>query len=95
MRQKVAKKLKREVAVKMYAGDDVTEAEVLANRKEIYANADFKPVYRSRKKNYNKTTVNPKSFQSELVYDDKLKKMFVVRKKKEAYRKEQLKKRRQ
>jgi outer membrane protein assembly factor BamA len=53
MRNKLAKMIKREVALKMYVGDDVTEADVRKDRKAVYASSDFKPVYRARKKKVN------------------------------------------
>ena len=53
MRNKLAKRLKKEVALKMYVGDGVTEKDVLKDRKSVYESSDFKPVYRSRKKRHN------------------------------------------
>jgi hypothetical protein len=55
MRNKIAKKLKMNVALAMYVGDDVTAQDVRNDRKSVFASTDFKPVYRARKKNYSKT----------------------------------------
>lgn len=53
MRNSVAKKIKKKVALAMYVGDGVSESDVMNDRKSVYASSDFKPVYRARKKKHN------------------------------------------
>jgi outer membrane protein assembly factor BamA len=53
MRNAVAKRLKKTVALAMYVGEGVSEADVLKGRKSVYSSSDFKPVYRARKKKHN------------------------------------------
>lgn len=62
MRNKVAKKLKLQVALKMFVGGDVTKEMVLNDRKLVYRNRDFKRVYRARKKNYNRLKQCPLTY---------------------------------
>ena len=57
MRNKKAKELKREVMFKMYLDKETTKEELQKERKSVFASSDFKPVYRSRKKNYNSPQV--------------------------------------
>lgn len=52
MRNKVAKKLRKQVALKMYVGDDVSKKDVLAGIKDVYAEKQFKSVARARKKKH-------------------------------------------
>lgn len=53
MRNKRAKEIKRSVALKMYVGDGVTEKDVLKDRKDVFAEPQFKAVNRSARKRYN------------------------------------------
>lgn len=89
MRNKIAKKLKMEVAIAMYVGDGVTEKEVKEDRKSVFASDDFKPVYRARKKNHYRV-IEQQATEVTTVPDTELVRMMQVRKEKEAYRKYQL-----
>lgn len=46
--------LRRDVMLKMYAGDGVTEAEVIKNKHDVMDTLDFKRVFRARKRNERK-----------------------------------------
>jgi outer membrane protein assembly factor BamA len=50
MRQKLAKKLRMDVALALYVGDDVTAEDVKKDRKTVFASSDFKPVIQSKEK---------------------------------------------
>jgi len=55
MRSITAKRLKNEVMYAMYLDKETSKEELKKNRKDVFASSDFKPVYRAKKKNYNKT----------------------------------------
>lgn len=90
MNGKRAKRIKRTVAMAMYVDDEVTLAEVKKNKHEVYASADFKPVYRSAKKNaLAKARIqSPNHMQIDTAYDEILPKMMKVRKRAENYKKQ-------
>ncbi len=89
MRNATAKSLKREVAFKMYVGDDVTWEDVKKDKKAVFGSPEFKSVYRAKKKNHMKTITHPKHMDTPLTQKEKdvLKKMFLARKKKESRKK--------
>jgi len=55
MRNVTAKRLKREVMYAMFLDKETSKAELQKSKKDVFASSDFKPVYRAKKKNYNKT----------------------------------------
>lgn len=67
MRNKLAKVIKKDIAIKMYVGDDVTESDIRKDRKSVYASSDFKSIYRARKKKVN----NPHHSTNEVFYPTK------------------------
>lgn len=90
MRNKTAKRLKKEVMIMGYLGDGVTMEDLKKGKKEIFANDEFKAMYRKRKKFYN----NPPGPEAPLVAepDKELQRMRDVRLKKRDYYKRHLKK---
>lgn len=87
MRNKLAKKLKMDVALALYAGEDVTEQDVRNDRKAVFASSDFKPVYRARKKNHIRTQTVVKHLPVDNTPDEVITKMRDVRKRGEKFRK--------
>lgn len=83
MRNKTAKRLKKEVMIMGYLGDGVTMEDLKKGKKEIFANDEFKSMYRKRKKFYN----NPPGPEvaPPAVPDEKLQAMRDVRLKNRAY----------
>lgn len=71
MNNKRAKGIKLQVAEDMYVGDGVTLEDIKKDTKSVYASSDFKPVYRSAKKNYiaKKRTQSPKHMAVNTEYD--------------------------
>lgn len=67
MRNKVAKIIKKDIALKMYMGDGISEQDVLKDRKQVYASSDFKAVYRAKKKKHN----NPHHATNEVEFPTK------------------------
>lgn len=63
MRNKLVKKLRKEVMIKLYVGDDVTEKDIRKGKHDVMDSMDFKRVFRARKKNHvkDKRSQNPKS----------------------------------
>jgi 2-hydroxy-3-keto-5-methylthiopentenyl-1-phosphate phosphatase len=94
MRNSVAKRLKKEVAIALYSGDDVSEQDVMDDRKTVFASDDFKSVYRARKKNYNRHETVVKNIIKDETPDVIINNMMTVRKRADDYRKHQIKQRR-
>lgn len=92
MRNKVAKKLKMDVALALYVGEGVTEQDVKDDRKTVFASSDFKPVYRARKKNYNRTEQVVK-LKPDNTPDEVIARMLNVRIRKQFFRKCELRER--
>jgi hypothetical protein len=51
MRNKLAKKLRKDVMLKLYLGDGVTEKDLKKGKHDVFRTGDFKSTYRARKKN--------------------------------------------
>ena len=95
MRNKTAKRLKKQVAIGMYVGDGVTEQDIMDDRKSVYASPDFKKVFRARKKNYLKFPLpRVKHMEQPEEYDPKLKNMMLVRVAKQKQRRKEIKRKR-
>lgn len=81
MRNRTAKKLRREVMLKMYVGDDVTAQDIIDSKHDVMGSRDFKRVFRARKRNYKSRlkaqVVN--HMTTGTGYDERAKRMFDVR----------------
>lgn len=91
MRAKVAKRLKKEVMLKMYLGDGVTEQDLKKDKHSVFQTPEFKSVYRARKKNYNKSVQVVNHMLVNTEPDERMVKMSEVRIKKDAYRRMMIK----
>ena len=87
MRNKTAKRLKKEVMVVGYLGDGVTMEDLKKDRKMVLSSDEFKAMYRARKGHYNhdRNVQHPKHMTVDTAPDPSLKTMMLARKKKEDY----------
>jgi hypothetical protein len=80
MRNKKAKRLRKDVMLKMYVGDDVTEQDVRKGKHDVMKSIDFKRVYRARKRNESAPPKQRvKHMESGGGYDHEMKRMHDVR----------------
>jgi hypothetical protein len=72
MRNSLAKKLRLDVAVKLFVGEGVSKEDVLKDKKSVYASDEFKSVYRARKKNHNRTIQRVKHMDIPMTEEEKV-----------------------
>jgi len=73
MRGKRAKEIKKRVMVEMYVDATVSLEELKKEKKNIFKNSDFVPVYRAAKKNYTRPKPQRvKHMEQDTGYDEKM-----------------------
>lgn len=87
MRNKVAKKLKMDVALALYGGDGVSKKDIRDDKKEVFSSPDLKTIYRAKKKNIKRKTHQGKLATKGLIPQEVINKMMEARKKQETYKK--------
>lgn len=82
MNGRLALRLKKEVTVASYLGDGVTMDDLKKERKSVYANGEFKSMYRARKKfhHLHKNEQQPKHMNEDTGFDEVAAKMCQQRK---------------